>query len=455
MNQIGSSLIALRPLIKWSINKSTKKLDKMVTNSVPGFARIKESEVVSSLSDRAQKVFNALTNPIDNSSSKLYDQYSTDHTGNSTPYRSDSLNWKGTVAADMAESELTVAVFRDPMRGTAIQFVDFELSTKYVSAPQFIPANGNWGVLSYSPSQATDVDIHGPLLIPGWSSEQCFYWVNLGENVTITLASAATSDPTGQTTATLRNTTSKGRYFCLYMPDNYDYQTAATTATLSITRDSGHLSKGYGLRPIPGILAGNGTEGFQRGRCTGVSVLISNVSSAIGKHGKIAAYQCPGNTDFTDFPTFESVTRNKGHRVLVAETGVYQFLRIADAADTQFQDYLPHGNYGYDLDLESNYILICLSVVASEYPRDFNMTVGWNHEFFTGNMNIDLTESIPDPNVYNLVVGAMSRIPAIYENPSHVANLKKYATAILKGIKDYGPAVVSMVSKILPLIAAV
>jgi len=194
-------------------------------------------------------------------------------------------------------------------------------------------------------------------------------------------------------------------------------------------------------------------------RIMSASCMLSNDASPLNRQGKIAMVQSPEKYEWTHWVDggFQAVSSAQGSQTLVADNGMYGFLKPTKTTDFDFYSYSDTigGNVvasQYPLKSETAYLVCyfqCVNAAASTDlttpTQDFHWTIAYGCEYQTADIWRSLDVSIYSADVCRKALEQLKNIPQFHENPLHVAEIwqkiKSLAKSAVDGIIKWGPTV--------------
>lgn len=204
------------------------------------------------------------------------------------------------------------------------------------------------------------------------------------------------------------------------------------------------------------------------GSVTGIRVLAAalmytNEAALINKQGKIAGFQSPQGTHWTDYVksggAFSNVASAQGSVTLTVDNGMYGFLKPTKPSDFDVQTYIEvdSGNLVdsfYPLDHQSAF-LVLYTTISITGGQDGYWTASYGVEYQTSDVWREIGFPECEKSVYDRALESLKYLPQFHENPLHISDIwdtiKNSASAMLDGVVKYGPTVATLATTLAPL----
>jgi len=200
-------------------------------------------------------------------------------------------------------------------------------------------------------------------------------------------------------------------------------------------------------------------------RITAAAIMYSNNVSTAYSQGRIVGYQPPPGSHWMDYALQESwsgIANSQNSTVKKASNGMYGYLKPARLSDFDLKPSysIANGvlvNSFYPIDSEDSFILLSPNIEPGTTPnaQDGFYTLRYAWEASTTNPIFDSEVSKIPSEVYEAALEMVRNAGQWKENPSHIAdlvsNIKRVGGKVLGGVIRYGPKIVDVAQKLLPL----
>jgi hypothetical protein len=352
-----------------------------------------------------------------------------------------------------------VAYMNDPQGDDTTPIApDTEITMRFMNAQKT-----HINIAYMSASGTVDERPHGDTLYIGKTDRlnpACFIWMDAGTHIvmegTSSLSTALVfgldsfasrgqiheseyTDEISGTAPAFDITVTDSGYYAPYLATSNTSNLAAniTITSLSISKSTPGFMCHYAMPQFD-----QNYQRFDSVRIIAVEGLYTNNSANIDKQGKIAQWQVPRGSSWTDYQTYQSVASVRTSDVVPAVTGAHNFLKPAQESDFAWQTPVESNEtvlYNSWFSLLSNYDFIstAFAINASD-ARAFYVTLCWGIEMRTGDLYADLAIS----HMSSLqLMGALERLKRTKQYASNAKHIKELMGSIWKGVKTWVPRI--------------
>jgi hypothetical protein len=218
----------------------------------------------------------------------------------------------------------------------------------------------------------------------------------------------------------------------------------------------------YCHRTLPGFELNY--PSIQSMRINAASILYTNRAALQYKEGSIAMVQVPEGDSWMEYTPagggFSAVATATQAKEMVAENGMYGFLKPSQASDAEWKVYHTVTNgvlldCFYPLQPVAQY-LCQYQVIDVGLYQNGRITISYSVEFQTMDVWRDVRLANASALLYEEALSQLKRCPQFFENPSHLSDIWNAicggAKSVASAIANYGPGVIRGASTIASLL---
>lgn len=188
---------------------------------------------------------------------------------------------------------------------------------------------------------------------------------------------------------------------------------------------------------------------IQRMRINAHSILASDVANLLSRNGSILARRVPGDESWVSNCTFAQLSPLADRQMLKADKGAYMILQPDTDVDFEFVDIsntngICLASYTISPSSAFNVLVVQVVEVGGTYPGGIFSVQDYQHVEFTTDLQwFDTSVTSVPLAISNNLLDELGAIAWLYDNPLHIADIKRFLSRVATSVIEWAPKVIS------------